>query len=158
MATVTTRIMTALIVVAGLLAVAMTVHPEWLTGIPSGKGAAATSELVSHPAERSEVVSRRIRAKADIIARLLADELTLFQAASLFSYVNGLPTGMEDVSWKKQPGGDDGERLCRQVITWVRAELGTRCVPSEVEIRLERLERQLHQQIVAHGGVTLESR
>jgi hypothetical protein len=158
MATATTRIMTGLIAVAAFLAVAMAVRPDWLTGQQPRSAAAQPLQIVSQASERSEVVRRRIVAKSDVINRLIAEELTLIEAASLFHYVNARPAGMEDISWKALPGGDDGERLCRQVITWAQAALFTQLVPSEAEARIERLERELSQHVAAHGGVQLDAR
>jgi hypothetical protein len=158
MATATTRIMTGLIAVAAFLAVAMAVRPEWLTGQQPRSAAAPTIQLMSQPDERSEVVRRRILAKSDIIARLIAEELTLIEAANLFHYVNTRPAGIEDQSWKLMPGHDDGERLCRQVLNWVETSVRQTFVPSEAEARLEKLERELSQHIAAHGGVQLDAR
>jgi hypothetical protein len=157
MATVSTRIMTGLIAVAAFLAVAMAVRPDWLTG-QQPRRAAASIQTISHASERSEVVQRRIVAKSEVINRLIAEELALVEAANLFHYFNTRPTGMEDLSWKAMPGGDDGERLCRQVIIWAEASLHQKFVPSEVQARLEKLERELHQHLAAHGGVQLDDR
>src|SRR5262245_3165312 len=131
MATATTRIMTGLIAVAAFLAVAMAVRPEWLTGQQPRSAAAPSIQVMSQPHERSEVVNRRIVANSDIINRLIAEELTLVEAANLFYYLNTRPAGMEDVSWKKLEGCDDGERQCRQVIAWARAALTQHAARSE---------------------------
>lgn len=157
MTTNTTRILAALIAVASVLAVLMAVCPQVLTGVPARESAARMMELVSEPSERSDVVRRRIKVKVAIIARLLDSELTLIQAASLFRHVNARPKGFEDNSWQNHRGMDAGEKICRQVINWVRAEGGSSLPFTEVEKHIEHLEGELQQHIRSHGRVQLDA-
>src|SRR5688500_8712370 len=97
----------ALIGMACLLAAVTPVWPGRVARPEAGIRLAAGVD------ERGLVLGRRMRAKGEVISRLLDGELTLAQAAEAFRYLNGAPEGMEDLSWKGRPGADDGERLCR---------------------------------------------
>ncbi|NBO92219.1 MAG: hypothetical protein EBV06_07875 [Planctomycetia bacterium] len=152
----TTRILTALIAVASILAVVMVVCPQALTGMPARDSAVRMMELVSEPSEQNEIVRRRIMVKTEIIARLIEGELSLFQAAARFRTINAQPMGIEDISWQRLNGIDDGEKLCRQVLSWVRFQGDTSARHHSRQHLIEQLESELNQHILAHGGVRLD--
>lgn len=157
MTTGTSRIMLALIAVAALLAVGTIYHPEWFTGLSARDRFAAQLPLMATPSQHSEVTQRRIQIKTVVIDQLLRGELGLFQAAQQFSIHNMHPQGMEDLSWKKLPGKDDGEKLCRQVLIWAESEMTSRYSHSQSQLEMERLEQELAQHIARHGSVQLET-
>ena len=99
-----TRIMTGLIVVAGVLAVAMAVRPDWLTGLQPQSRAARVVQLLSPADERAQTLCRRIRAKSAVVRRLLEGELTLVETAREFAYLNAHPSTVRDESWRSFPG------------------------------------------------------
>jgi hypothetical protein len=107
------------------------------------------------PSDRSTITQRRIAAKTTVIDQLIRDEISLFHAAQQFASQNSYPLGMEDLSWKKLPGKDDGEKLCRQVMIWVESELSNRVSESQKQMTLQRLEQQLTQHLTRFGGVRL---
>lgn len=110
---------------------------------------------VSAPGPQCAVLKARIEAKAQIIARLRAGELDLFEAAGWFGCVNREPAEFADHSWRTLPGGSDEEKLCRQVILWVRGFL-TQSVPeSELDSFVGGLEARLSARLCDRGGVEL---
>lgn len=152
-----TRIMTGLILVAGILAMAMAIRPDWLTGLKPQTQAARSIIQHTPSDEHSQILCRRIKAKSDIVNLVITGELALTDAARHFQFVNSQPANFPDRSWRRLEGRDDGEKLCRQVLQWTVVELRNRFTESEVELRLARLERELLNHIATHGGVQLES-
>lgn len=151
----TSQIMMALIATACCLAIGMIQYPEWLTGLSEENRRASFATLVTQPAVECEITKRRIVAKSQIIDQLFHNEISLIQAAQMFAYQNSYPIGCEDHSWKRLPGQDDGEKLCRQVLNWLTSELINRCSPSERDMRIFRYEQELTNHIARHGGVQL---
>lgn len=143
--------MAVLMVCAGLLVVAAVYRP----GLRPATEAGSMSVMVSRPAEQSRILAGRMWAKSDVARRLLAGELTLFQAAAIFRVLNAHPPGREDRSWQQFPGVCDGERLCRQVISWAGGALGEKYPPHLAAARVVALEQQLLDHVRAHGQVQL---
>jgi hypothetical protein len=148
------RLLTALILGCCLLAGGVVLYPTVQGGEP--KERADEFMPVTIPADdRTAVRVRRIDRKMVVVRRLLDGDLTLVEAGALFRDLNACPSGMEDVSWHDLPGADDGERQCRQVIAWARAEMVNACSPDELQTNMARLERELEEHVTAHNGVTL---
>jgi hypothetical protein len=145
----------ALLGLACLLAAVMALRPGWLVPQPDPPARRPGIELVHPPDARLELLARRREFKAEVVLRLLDGNLTLVEAAGRFRRLNTSPPGVEDVSWKSQPGADDGERLCNQVIVWASVELDRTHTPSEAAARVAALSRELHDHVARHGGVQL---
>ena len=73
---------------------------------------------MSSPAEESEIVHERIKAKNRVVARLLAKEISLLEAAAWFRYLNDNPPERPCDFRRMMPGASDGEKACRQVVEW----------------------------------------
>ena len=131
--------------------------PQW----PQALGLEVGSRQSTHRSEveaagpRCEVFKARIDAKAQIIARLRAGELDLFEAAGWFGSVNREPAEYADYSWRNLPGGSDEEKLCRQVILWVRGNLAQSVPESELGELVARLEARLAARLCDRGRVEL---
>jgi hypothetical protein len=100
--------------------------------------------------EAGQVVQDRIKGKIKVIDRLLAGELTLLEAAAWFRHLNDNPPEAPLDYRTHWPGGSDGEKLCRQVIYWVRMRRSP-----EAEGSAERLERELEELLAAGSEVEL---
>jgi hypothetical protein len=143
-----------LIVASGLLALLAALCPGWVGGRGSSNDPLPTIGMGLPAAKEVTIRIRRIRMKKLIIQRLDAGELTLFEAAAAFQQLNSTPEDCQDHAWRRWPGADDGERLCRQVILWAAPSEGL-CPGGEQKARREQLERDLREHIAAHGGVKL---
>jgi hypothetical protein len=152
------RILTLLIVASVVLALVATLHPSWRGGRGSRSDPGSQIKLVIPPSDEVRVRLRRIENKTLIIQRLDVGELTLFEAAAAFHHLNTTPAEFQDQTWRRWPGADDGERLCRQVIYWADVRWRDSYTPAAAQDRLARLEQELQAHLTAHGGVQLPSR
>jgi hypothetical protein len=104
---------------------------------------ASNSKQVSAPTEGSEIARRRIRAKNKVVKQLLAGEMSLAEAAAWFRFVNDNPPEFRCDFRSTMPGRCDGEKACRQVISWVEGELPNRMPLSQADLVLCRLQGEL---------------
>ena len=133
------RFTVALLVgVGGLLALAIAAMPSRQL-----EQADSVSQLVAVPGEESVVAYERIKAKDKVTDRLLANELSLLEAASWFRYLNDNPTKYPSDFRKFWNGASDGEKSCRQVIAWARTRLLTRMPPSQADLAVAPLDAEL---------------
>jgi hypothetical protein len=99
---------------------------------------------VESPAPReSEVYRARSEAKDRVVAQVAAGELDLFGAAMHFRQLNHEPPELASHAYRALPGRTNEEKLCRQVILWLRAQKGGHLSPSEVEQAAAGLEDAL---------------
>jgi hypothetical protein len=70
------------------------------------------------------VVAWRYKAKAEVINRLLADQLTFLQAAAWFKQLNSQPTDLPFPSVEGESGSQE-EQACRQILLWLRNQFAT---------------------------------
>jgi hypothetical protein len=131
--------LTAVAVTLAVLAVA---RPDWVCFDPM-PSAGRASILLSGPPEESRLLQKRIDWKNSVADRLVDGELTLAEAAAWFRYLNENPPHFQTEYRSVWPGDSDGEKLCRQVIGWVRARLYPTRPASEIEVLTIRLEEQL---------------
>jgi hypothetical protein len=104
---------------------------------------------------RRQVVVRRILAKTEAVQELLAERLTLMQAAARFRDAESTgPAGWEPDRPATGDGQTDGERQCRAVIAWVRGWL-TVHRPAEATEVVARLETELQRSRAPDGVVHL---
>ena len=98
---------------------------------------------------RQALVVERIAAKNRVTAELIGGRLTLLEAAARFRDLNDIPEDCPDPYRQAFSGDSDGEKLCRQVIAWVAAELRGRSSPL-----VECLEAEL-QDLLGRGAIEL---
>jgi hypothetical protein len=104
---------------------------------------------------RDEVVKKRVLAKHQIVDQLLAGELTLFEAAAWFGFLNDHPPEFPDPYRQKWPGASDEEKLCRQVLSWTGVALRQTLPPGQAEEKLRHLEQILAARLAHSGNVQL---
>ncbi len=118
----------------------------------------ARMELSAREHDRLEataaVVMRRIEERGRLMRELREGRLTLFEAAVGFGELNALPGAKGDFYRFAHLGSSDGEKLCRQVIAWVRCDPGSDVGPQSEEF-VRRLEAELADHLRAHGTVVL---
>lgn len=154
MPTTASRLLTALVLIAGLMAVAVVFRPDWV-GAPRAAASPGASSLITGPDERLMALAKRMRSKAQVVWQLLDGDLSLFDAAAAFRFLNDYPTTLKDNSWHRLPGKSDGEKLCRQVISWAESHLLLKRGEAEVADLVSRWERELEEHIARNGTVDL---
>ena len=131
--------------------------PQWPTvlGLEVATAKRVRSSEVTAPGPQCEAFKARIDAKTQIIARLRAGELNLFEAAAWFACVNREPAEFADRTWQNLPGSSDEEKLCRQVLFWVRGNLAHAMPESEMDSFVAGLEARLSVRLRDGGRVEL---
>jgi hypothetical protein len=149
--------MIGLIFSAAVLATVMLVRPDWLApgSRPEASAAWPLGELLQAPEPRVGLLNRRRADKGEVARQLFRGELSLLEAAERFYHLNGGPPGLREIGVQAQPGGDDGERLCNQAISWAETVTINDRPRPEVEARLAALRRMLQEHVAIHGGVDL---
>lgn len=111
---------------------------------------------------RGEVIARqlaisrqRLKAKEEVVYRTVDGELTLFEAAAWFRFLNENPSDCQEAYRETCLGKSDEEKLCRQVISWVGESLRHRGLASRAEQETRRLEQILAQHLGKSGTVKL---
>ena len=145
-----------------LISVGLTVavaQPDWLRTIgvevATFDRAANSSSVVSGPPPECHVRERRCLAKAEVVARLVARELDLFEAAARFHYLNHEPPEYQHLGYRRLAGETDEEKLCRQVILWVRIHRRDLAPESEIEQLIGSLEAILAARLCECGRIEL---
>src|SRR3954454_3724791 len=105
-----------LIFLTAVLIALVIARPSWLR---PRAGSSSASSLIHEPPEQARILQNRIEARFAITDRLLAGEMTLPEAAAWFRYLNNSPPRFAS-PYHQWPGASEGEKLCRQVIHWVR--------------------------------------
>jgi hypothetical protein len=96
------------------------------------------------------IVQVRCAAKEIIIRDLLAERLTLMEAAAEFRHLHiAAPPAAR--SHQMFPARSEGERYCREVLQWVRSTT-TDWPPTQGEPILARLEAELQAHMAEHDG------
>ncbi|MFZ1994288.1 MAG: hypothetical protein WAU75_09275, partial [Solirubrobacteraceae bacterium] len=70
--------------------------------------------------EAEEVERLRQAAKLRVVARVVSGELDLPGAVDHFRQINHEPPGSPELRYRLLPGVTDEEKLCREVIMWVK--------------------------------------
>jgi hypothetical protein len=147
--------MTVTIIVVALAAAL--VRPEWAGDLALKKWIGENVWSHSQGATDAEIdqcrraVVQRSAAKRQITWDLIDGRLTLFEAAALFRRWNEEYPRLPDPS---TPGDSIEERLCRQVIEWVRLELRERH-PGAVDQFCASFEAELRRHKEQYGKVIL---
>jgi hypothetical protein len=140
---------------------AVMARPDWLRAIgvevaalgPVGNGG---SGVVYEPSARCDVRERRYLAKVEVVARLVAGELDLFGAAAWFRDLNHEPPDYQEMGYLHMPGDSAEEKLCRQVIIWVKG--WCHGLAREGELLLTKLEAALDSRLRRGGQIELPER
>jgi hypothetical protein len=103
---------------------------------------------------RREVSLLRIKAKRQVVHQVVAGELTLFEAAAWFRFINDTPPEFS-YGWVSGPGASKEEKACRQVIGWVEEELLVMGLPDRSAGLSDRFTKQLEAHLAEHGRVIL---
>jgi proteasome lid subunit RPN8/RPN11 len=119
------------------------------------RGAGSTGSLLLPTDEASRVAFRRIARKTEVTDRLLAGEITLLEAAACFRHINDNPPEYRCDFRLVMPGASDGEKACRQVISWVHAHTQERHGLSQADLVADYFERVLGEILAADRGVEL---
>ena len=143
---------TGIVLSAALVGVVLA-RPAWLEafGVELPSQQQSGSYLVLGPSEACRVAELRIKAKVEIVDRLRAREMNLFEAAAWFGRLNQEPEKFVDRSWQMLPGDTDEEKLCRQVIGWTKNTLKNSMPSSELALLLTELEGQLSNRLRTRG-------
>lgn len=145
------RLFLCLVGLTAGLVVAETMQPRWWQSLfPRPE---ARTVLVSVP--DSDVVARRIAAKTAVMRKFRDGDLTLFETAGWFRYLNAEPPETPDNYWKHLPGESVNEKHCRQVIVWLGPQMADRAPASEIKVVRQRLEKELGDHLAQHGKVIL---
>src|SRR5262245_21573467 len=129
--------------------------------IPGLAGQAGVRRAGAVPADGSLdeqfwAVARRSRAKREAVADLLARRLTPLEAAARFRDLNRQPPDLSGCHRRLFPGETEEEIACRQVLTYVREELGRRSPGTAAEVA--RLEAAWQENRDRHGAIRLPRR
>jgi hypothetical protein len=130
------------------------IHSSRPGGPDPGQMAHASQRLDAQIERRGEVYLLRNDARRRVGESLLAGELTLFEAAAWFGYLNNHPPDCRCEPWSGWPGDSEGERLCRMVLSWIDDRHGL-SGPAERPAVVERLKKELEEHIAQHGKVIL---
>jgi hypothetical protein len=95
------------------------------------------------------ILLARIEKRKEITLQLAAGRMSLFEAAAKFKRLNREPNPSPHRMENFFPGASDNERLCRQVIEWLRHQP----MPSKQrEQALAQAEADLRDHLACHGG------
>jgi hypothetical protein len=150
------RLLTGLTLLAAALGGLDAACPGWLEDLGRGRlpSSAASSVLLPRQQEH-EVLAERTEVRRQVVRRLAAGELTLFEAAARFGVLNRTPEELPDRGWRLLPGGCDGEKLCRQVMQWAESDLASVMPPRKGEALIRGWQAELAAHIARHGRVVL---
>ena len=118
----------------------------------------ATSVVGLEQSVKLRVSKMRCEAKSDVVTRLMAGELDLFEAAACFRDLNHEPPEFRSMGYLQLPGGSDEEKLCRQVIRWVENWDHGSSRAKEVGPLLAYLETELAFRLRRAGRIELPER
>jgi hypothetical protein len=157
-----TRFVLGVSLLVTVLVGATRLQPDWVSGLGlDGCGPPDARQQLEAERQRAalldrrdEVVRGRLEAKTVVVGQLLDGRLTLAEAAAWFKSLNESPADYPAVRHGEFPGASEGERLCRQVINWVEAELGRQSA-SQAEAISVRLEEELQTLLRRDGTVHL---
>ena len=119
-----------LLVLAGVAGLWAANRPE-RAAVPGGTTEFA-DEAGTRPAAGVEVIRLRDAAKLRVVAQVVAGELDLFGAATHFRQINHEPPEFPQFGYRLLPGRTDEEKLCREVIMWVKFRPPTEVAHAQV--------------------------
>jgi hypothetical protein len=154
------RYLTSLLALLGLsYAVLAVVRPEWasklgldLWNLPQlERDIASQEEVAARLAGQQVAINERSAGKGRVARELIDERLTLMQAAA---YFRQLDDNMPGTAPDHLPGKTEGERYCREVILWAKAETRDWSPDRAAEV-VCRLETELEDHLTAHNDVVI---
>jgi hypothetical protein len=136
-----------------------TFRPAWATAVGLDvwnlpelqRRKAAADQRSAELARKDALVVERVLAKDQVVREVLADRMTLLQAAAWFRRLNTATPEIPGPDPRNYPGRTEGERYCRQVLLWARMET-EELTPSHAEEIRCRLEAELAAHLASHNG------
>jgi hypothetical protein len=108
------------------------------------------------PLEKTAAMNRQIMAREAIARQVVEKDMTLFEAAAWFRHLNEEAGHSRQPYWQQLPGESDDEKVCRQVLLWVRKHLEAEGRhASEADATARALEKELEGHIAEHGRIIL---
>jgi hypothetical protein len=101
------------------------------------------------------VLPQRMKAQRRVIGQLVDGRIDLFEAAAWFRYLNETPPDCPGESIEHWPGASPEEKLCRQVIDYVRNDQRRLGSEGQADELARRLEQQLADALARPGGLVL---
>jgi hypothetical protein len=155
------RLLVSLILLAASFAGVSSAQPEWMKSLglawASFEEEAEEQALAEKLERKAVIVQHRLAAKKGIIDQVIDGQISLLKAAALFRALNESPEDCQDPYRLVWRGGSDGEKLCRQVISWTEHQLRGRTGSdgSQATALLSRLEAELQELLEREGTVRL---
>jgi hypothetical protein len=129
--------------------VSLTAQRRWSDTAPSRSGLSEEERRTVELDARARGFIRRMERKGRVVEALLADRLTLLEAAACFGFLNHQPP---EFRWEYfrtlWPGDTDEERLCHEVIDLVHGVL----LSSTDRARAGKVRDRLHAELWQHLG------
>jgi len=132
-------------------------HPNWLQAFGRPGDRQQLEEEIQRQAViewRGEVVRRRLAAKRMVARQLIEGQITLFQAAAHFGYLNSMPEDCPNPESSEFLGHSPGEKLCREVLGWAKKEVRPHW-SAEAHSLIDQFEAELQAHLAANGGVVV---
>ncbi|HEY7157549.1 MAG TPA: hypothetical protein VH575_26575 [Gemmataceae bacterium] len=157
----TSRLLGILLVCAALLLSFTDVPVEWLHEL-----LAETDTVREHISlveehwkdvrltQEVDVVRERLLVKDKVVERLIAGEITLFQAGASFLALHDSPELLARLR-QSFPSSSDSESACRQVIAWTAIRVRATQSPEQSETVRQRLEAELREHLERDGTAEL---
>jgi hypothetical protein len=146
--------LTALLL-AGVVLAGVVCAQHDLLGLAAQSAQATKAQQLWEKLEREqEIVFDRMRIKERVIADLLADRLTLLEAARWFKDLNESPADCQDNYRLFFPAPTAGESACRQVLAWAESAL-QESPRSHSDAVLNKLKQELQTHLKRHNGVVV---
>ena len=134
---------------------------EWLCELMQPTDACGERISLAAEHERTAALDRQMKGiaertgcKEQVMARLVAGELTLFEAAAWFARLAETYPESGDFH-RLHPGSSDGEKWCREVISWAHTKVSWEHSAAEADRLCERLEAELQERLDGYGTVEL---
>jgi len=145
--------------VPGLVALGIALVMRWpgdAGDLPSWGDRTEEEQLAMEMEQQRLEALRRTAERQAVLDAVVAGRMDLLQAAARFRHLNGaLPEPGRDIIRAFFPGASDEERVCRQVIHWMRGR-GADPDGGPYESAAARLKAQLNEQL-RRGGVDASS-
>jgi hypothetical protein len=153
------RLAGIVVLVLAVAAAAALVQSEWardlgVDGLAPAVGDHVWGRRTVEPGEEDLAVQRRILEKNRVARELIDGRLTLVEGAATFRRLNAMPPCSAEFLPNYFAGDSEEERVCRQVILWVRA-LAAQQSAYLADVTATRLEEELSRHKARHGTVIL---
>lgn len=154
------RTLNGLFVLTVLFSVAFSLSVDWLLEVSpldsSGNGLSflESQRKSERLARELQDTTERTRVKESVTESVLADEMTLVEAASWFRSLYRDPCGWHNPN-RPCPEYEDAEAWCREVMEWLESKVLHEHSPSQAEAMHQRWENELRKQRERSEGLQL---